>query len=77
MSFQNPGWPSRKGITPFRLAAGTTTKVTVKPWIRLFASYSLKYVCIPDGWPRINSDNSISLYDKRVGSSMGNVTIVP
>ena len=77
MSFQNPGWPSRKGITPFRLAAGTTTKVTVKPWIRLFASYSLKYVCIPDGWPRINSDNSISLYDKRVGSSMGNVSIIP
>jgi hypothetical protein len=77
MSFQNPGWPSRKGITPFRLTAGTTTKVTVRPWIRLFASYSLKYVCIPDGWPRINSDNSISLYDKRVGSSMGNVTIVP
>jgi hypothetical protein len=77
MHFQNPGWPSRKGITPFRLDAGATTRITVKPWIRLFASYSLKYVCIPDGWPRINSDNSISLYDKRVGGTMGNVIIVP
>jgi hypothetical protein len=77
MHFQNPGWPSRKGITPFRLEAGSTTKITVKPWIRLFASYSLKYVCIPDGWPRMNSDNSISLFDKRVGGNMGNVTLVP
>ena len=77
MSFQNPGWPSRKGIVKFNLTAGTTTNVTVRPWIRLFLSYPLKYVCIPDGWPRINSDNTISLYDKRVGSTMGSVTIVP
>ena len=77
MSFQNPGWPSRKGITQFRLQAGKTTSVTVRPWVRIFMSYSLKYVCIPDGWPRMNSDNSISLYDKRVGGDMGKVTLVP
>jgi hypothetical protein len=77
MVFQNPGWPSRQGITPFRLTAGKTTNVTVRPWARLFLSYPLKYVCIPDGWPRINSDGSISIYDKRVGGNLGNVTIVP
>lgn len=77
MHFQNPGWPSRKGITTFRLQSGKKTTVTVKPWIRLFASYPLKYVCIPDGWPRTNSDGSISIFDKRVGGTMGNVTIVP
>jgi hypothetical protein len=77
MSFQNPGWPSRKGIVQFRLKAGTTTNVTVRPWIRLFITYPLKYVCVPDGWPFINSDKSISIFDKRVGGSMGQVTIVP
>lgn len=77
MVFQNPGWPSRQGITTFRLTAGRTTNVTVRPWARLFLSYPLKYVCIPNGWPMINSDGSISIYDKRVGGTLGNVTIVP
>lgn len=77
MVFQNPGWPSRRGITTFRLNAGKTTIVTVRPWARLFLSYPLKYVCIPDGWPRVNSDDTISIYDKRIGESLGYVTIIP
>jgi len=77
MYYQNPGWPSRLGVVPFRLQAGTTTSVTVKPWIRVFATYSLKYACIPDGWPRMNSDNTISIFDNRVTRNIGNVTLVP
>jgi len=77
MYFQNPGWPSQKGVVRFRLQAGSTTTVTVKPWIRVFASYSLKYACVPDGWPMINSDRSISLYDKRISVDLGNVTLTP
>jgi hypothetical protein len=77
MVYQNPGWPSRQGITNFRLTAGRTTSVTVRPWARFFLSYPLKYVCIPDGWPRVNSDGSISIYDKRIGDTIGYVTIVP
>ena len=78
MYFQNPGWPSWQGIVKFRLSAGTTTNVTVKPWVRIFKTYSLNYVCIPDGWPRLsNSSVPIAIFDKRVVGSMGKVTLVP
>ena len=78
MYFQNLAWPSRKGVTSFRLTAGKTTNIVIRPWARIFVQYPVKYVCVEDGWPMINSDRSISLFDKgKRGGTLGTVTIVP
>lgn len=75
--FQNPGWPSRKGVTSFKAEGGRTSNITIRPWLRIFAEYSLKLVCVPDGWPRVNSNEWISPFDKRIVSDLGRITIVP
>lgn len=78
MYFQNLAWPSRKGVTAFRLTAGKTTNIVIQPWARIFALYPVKYVCVEDGWPMMNSDRSISPFDKgKRGNTLGNVSIVP
>jgi hypothetical protein len=78
MYFQNLDWPSRKGVTSFRLTAGKTTNIVIRPWARIFVQYPVKYVCVEDGWPMINSDRSISPFDKgKRGGTLRSVTIVP
>ena len=77
MYFQDLAWPSRKGVTSFRLTAGKTTNIVIRPWARIFALYPVKFACVEDGWPMMNSDRSISPFDKgKRGGTIGKVTII-